>query len=119
MSSQTIYDFVEGDTLPEPTYQFASLALYSEVRLEVKREDGFCLPDRILDVAAYPAAGNTVNAAIDDIDLGIIRFTWNTGELVTGHHTARLVLVRAVDNKEESLPKGLPILIRVADKEDG
>lgn len=53
MASQTIYDFVEGDTLPEPTYQFASIALYSEIRFEVKREDGFCLPARILDVAAH------------------------------------------------------------------
>ena len=119
MAAQTIYDFVEGNTLPEPIYQFPALGLYSFVRFEVTREDGFKLPARVLDVLAYPLPGSSVNAFIDDAVLGVIRFTWNAGELVKGHHTARIVLVRAIDGKEESFPKGLPILLRVADKEDG
>lgn len=116
MSAQTVYDFVEGDTLPELAFQFASLSLYSFVHLDVVREDGYKLDRKTLDVGT---PGNSVNAVIDDAVLGIMRFTWNVGELVKGHHTARLVLVRAVDSKEESLPKGLPMLLRVADEEDG
>ena len=116
MAAQTIYDFVEGDTLPDLAFQFASLSLYSFIHFDVIREDGFKLPRKTIDVAT---PGNSVNGAVDDPVLGIIRFTWAASELVVGHHTARIVLVRAADSKEQTLPVGLPILIRVADERKG
>jgi hypothetical protein len=116
MASQTVHDYVEGDTLPELLFQFSALSLYSFIRLEVTLEDGLRLPAKIVDVADPPSG---VSGFVDDDVLGIIRFAWLSGELVPGHHTARLVLVRASDSKEETLPKGLPILIRVAGETGG
>lgn len=116
MSAQLIYDFVEDDTLPEPAYQFEDLLPYSFIHFDVVREDGFELPRKTYDVVT---PGNSINAELADPVLNIIRFTWNTGELIKGHHTARIVLVRASDSKEESLPKELPILLRVADRVKG
>lgn len=116
MAAQTIYDYVEGNELPEPLFQVAQLSLWSFIHFDVTLEDGLRLPRKTVDVLDPPSG---INGFVDDPVLGIIRFAYLPGELVKGFHTARLVFVRAVDGKEESLPKGLPILLRVADEQEG
>lgn len=110
MPSANTFFFVETDLLPVFDVAFEvedddgnvtgplDLGLYTSIDLRLRQEAGAL---RVRPIV------------VDDGPNGLGHFEWVAGDLVQGVHAAEIILIRASDSKQETIPDFQPMTFSI------